>query len=167
MVVDVEGSGRGSPLPSRLGLSFVPRSIICQFLTTFEAEADDADLTVNVYLCTHTHTHRKQKQMQTAPQRNQDWQRGRKARKVRARKRRTVNMEKRRREEKKKKKRPRKAKQSTTHFPIGDSPQHRTVMSVQSIADCLVSRRESRSWDGVPDGQVRSIRTSPRFCEVM
>lgn len=56
MVVDVEGSGRGSPLPSRLGLSFVPRSIICQFLTTFEAEADDADLTVNVYLCTHTHT---------------------------------------------------------------------------------------------------------------
>ena len=61
MVVDVEGSGRGSPLPSRLGLSFVPRSIICQFLTTFEAEADDADLTVNVYLCTHTHTESKNK----------------------------------------------------------------------------------------------------------
>ena len=55
----------------------------------------------------------------------------------------------------------------STYSPRGDSPQHRTVISVQSIADVFVSRRESSSWEGVPDGQTKSMITSPRFWDVM
>ena len=57
--------------------------------------------------------------------------------------------------------------QQRTYVPTAGSPQHRTVISVQSIAALRVSLRTSNSREGVPDGHVKSMITFPRLVFLM